>query len=209
MYYPLLLLLLALKLGSAQQCDIAVIPEEKLKEEIKQQSDMAVQWAVENITGSVQQLLDPVVQHLQQHLRLGRSPAHPATSCKEISDKEPNSTCGYYWIQAAKGPLTQKYCDMERERCSVTGGWMQVADIDMRRLSDTCPSGLNLLQEGSKRLCSMSISGGGCSSAVLSVHKVQYSNVCGKIIGYQQKSPDAFSAYHHNPSLTVDDCYVD
>ena len=192
MYCQLFLLLLALRLGSAQQC---VIPEEKLTEEIKRQSDMAVQRAVANITGLVHQLLDPLLRDMQQHLRLGRSPAHPATSCKEIYDKEPSSTCGYYWIQPAKGPLIQKYCDMERERCNVTGGWMRVADIDMRRLSDTCPSGLNLLQVDSKRLCSMNIDGGGCSSAVLSVGKVQYSNVCGRIIGYQQKSPDAFLPY--------------
>ena len=36
-----------------------------------------------------------------------------------------------------------------------------------------------------------------------------HSKVCGKIIGYQQKSPDAFGPYNDNPSLTIDDTYVD
>ena len=86
---------------------------------------------------------------------------------------------------------------------------MRVADIDMRNSSHTCPSGLNTLHVSSKRLCSMKITGGGCSSATLNVHKVQYSNVCGKIIGYQQKTSDAFHPYQLNSALTIDDGYVD
>ena len=33
--------------------------------------------------------------------------------------------------------------------------------------------------------------------------------VFGKIIGYQQKTPDAFGPYYRNRSLTIDDQYVD
>ena len=55
----------------------------------------------------------------------------------------------------------------------------------------------------------MNIAGGGCSSASFSVQGVQYTRVCGKIIGYQQKSPDAFWPYRNNRRLTIDDQYVD
>ena len=55
----------------------------------------------------------------------------------------------------------------------------------------------------------MGIGGGGCSSATLSVHNIQYSQVCGKIIGYQQKTPDAFQPYQYNSRLTIDDGYVE
>ena len=34
-------------------------------------------------------------------------------------------------------------------------------------------------------------------------------HVCGKIIGYQQKTPDAFFPYYSNRRLTIDDGYVD
>ena len=54
---------------------------------------------------------------------------------------------------------------------------MRVANIDMRISSNTCPSGLNTLLVDSKRLCSMNITGGGCSSATLAVQKAQYSHV--------------------------------
>ena len=68
---------------------------------------------------------------------------------------------------------------------------MKVISINVSNTTDSCPSGLKTLTNP-KRLCAMNINGAGCSSAYLDVHGVQYSRVCGKIIGYQQKSPDAF-----------------
>ena len=55
----------------------------------------------------------------------------------------------------------------------------------------------------------MNINGAGCSSTYLNVHGVEYSRVCGKIIGYQQKTPDAFWAYYNNHALTINQTYVD
>jgi hypothetical protein len=55
----------------------------------------------------------------------------------------------------------------------------------------------------------MNIDGGGCSSAYLDVQGVEYSRVCGKIIGYQQKSLDTINAYYNNRALTIDQAYVD
>ena len=261
-----LLVLVALQLGSAQQCGVVVLTEDKLREEInstlttlveeegkrcKEHINTAVQWAVENITGSVQQLLAPILQDLALHKRLGRTSHHPASSCQEIADNDPFSPPGYYWIQTAQRPLVQVYCrlyinsqtnpadsckhvtdidseamsglywiknsegkaiqvhcDMERECGGVTGGWMRVANIDMRRSNNTCPSGLNTLLVDSKRLCSKNIAGGGCSSATLAVQKAQYSLVCGKIIGYQQNTPDGFHPYYAR-STTIDGTYAD
>ena len=68
---------------------------------------------------------------------------------------------------------------------------MRVASINMTDTSSTCPSGLRTLTSP-RRLCAMNIDGGGCSSAVLPVQGVEYSQVCGKIIGYQDKSTEAF-----------------
>ena len=61
-----------------------------------------------------------------------------------------------------------------------------------------------------RRLCGSNNSvSGGCSSAVLPVEGVQYSRVCGKIIGYQQKTPNAFEPYIDNGQTTIDSYYVD
>ena len=55
----------------------------------------------------------------------------------------------------------------------------------------------------------MTVNSAGCSSAVLPAQGVQYSRVCGKIIGYQQKSPDAFWPYQFGGQHTIDSHYVD
>ena len=55
----------------------------------------------------------------------------------------------------------------------------------------------------------MNIDNAGCSSAVFPVEGVEYSRVCGKIIGYQQKSPDAFYPYNHRSQTSINSYYVD
>ena len=85
---------------------------------------------------------------------------------------------------------------------------MRVASVNMTDPSSTCPSGLRTISEDNRRLCAMDIDGVGCSSAVLPVEGVQYSQVCGKIIGYQQKSPDAFHRFISGQT-TIDSNYVD
>ena len=82
---------------------------------------------------------------------------------------------------------------------------MRLASIDMTKTGSTCPSGLRTLTSP-RRLCAKNIDVGGCSSVVLPVQGVEYSRVCGKIIAYQQGSPDAFRpTIFHN----IDSNYVD
>ena len=71
----------------------------------------------------------------------------------------------------------------------------------MRNNSHTCPSGLSLISSP-KRLCDGTSSG--CVSNSFSVQDVQYSHVCGKIIGYQNRLPVAF----HHSSRGIDGDYV-
>ena len=155
-----------------------------------------------------QQMNDTILQEVQSLRHPGRSACYPASSCREIKEDDPSSPSGYYYIRPGSRPLVRAYCDMSRSCGGITGGWMRVTKIDMRNTSDSCPHGLKTLTQP-RRLCAMNIAGGGCSSASFSVQGVQYSRVCGKIIGYQQKSPDAFVRYYRNRHLTIDDQYVD
>ena len=152
----------------------------------------------------------PLVQvYCDMHITcLGESPKHAASSCKEIKELKPKSISGYYWIKTSSNSSTLVYCDMTKTCGGVTGGWMRAIKIDMTNSSHTCPSGLKTLTSP-KRLCAMNINGGGCSSATISLHGVEYTHVCGKIIGYQQKTPDAFGPYYWHRSRTIDDQYVD
>ena len=56
-------------------------------------------------------------------------------------------------------------------------------------------------------MCRRSITSAGCSSATFDLHGISYTRVCGKIIGYQDKSTDAFRSY--NQADTIDDIYID
>ena len=125
----------------------------------------------------------------------------------EILKLTPQSPTGLYWIITDDG-AKQMYCDMERSCNGVAGGWMRVASIDMTDSSSTCPFGLNTIVEDSHTLCARNTDTG-CSSTVFPVEGVQYSRVCGKIIGYQQKSPDAFYPYINGGQTTIDSYYVD
>ena len=86
---------------------------------------------------------------------------------------------------------------------------MQVAELDMTNSSHQCPSGtrlrMDLLQH--RRVCGINFNGAGCSSTMFTVHGIEYKQVCGKIIAYQDASPDTF-----RPSIdsnSIDGIYVD
>ena len=164
-----------------------------------------VKQGMEDKLQGIQHLLSTI---LSLHYNPGYSPSHPAHSCKEIYDRNTSSPSGYYWLESSSEQAIQAYCDMERTCGGVQGGWMKVVSFNMSNSSSFCPSGLKTMTSP-KRLCGMNINGAGCSSAYLNVHGVEYSNVCGKIIGYQQKTPDAFWAYYNNRGLTIDQTYVD
>ena len=160
------------------------------------------------LNATLQEAVGRLQHEIRSLRRPGRSTCYPATSCRQIKEDDPNSPSGYYYVQSGSRSFVRAYCDMTRSCGGITGGWMRVTKLDMRNVSDSCPNGLKTLTQP-KRLCAMNIGGGGCSSTSFSVQDVQYTRVCGKIIGYQQKSPDAFGPYYNNRGLTIDDRYVD
>ena len=158
---------------------------------------------------SILQLVQQETQQEVQLLRLpGSTPSHPATSCKEIKQFSPTAPSGYYWLRGTGDSSIHMYCDMSRSCEGITGGWMRVTRLNMTNSSHTCPAGLKLLTTP-KRVCAKNIDGGGCSSATFNLHDIRYTHVCGKIIGYQQRSTNAFGPYYWNRRLTIDDTYVD
>lgn len=139
---------------------------------------------------------------------LGKDPAHPASSCKEIKEFNPGLPTGYYWIKAGDESSIRVYCDMDRTCGGITGGWMRVANVDMKNTSEECPQGLREITKETKRLCTKNITSRGCSSATFDVYGTQFTHVCGKVIGFQYGTPEAFYPYYHHPTLTIDDAYV-
>ena len=79
---------------------------------------------------------------------------------------------------------------------------MRVANIDMTNTSQNCPSGLSLITSP-KRVSD--IPSTGCVSNDFDIHGVQYSHICGRVIGYQKHAPAAF--LHHSRGIDADYVY--
>ena len=77
---------------------------------------------------------------------------------------------------------------------------MRVANINMTRPNENCPAGFRKVTDSGKTMCGGQSSS--CISTTFSSHGLQYSRVCGKIIGYQYFTTDAFSM--QIPSIVVD-----
>ena len=135
---------------------------------------------------------------------------NPASSCKDIAQ---NSPSGEYWIQTSSSncPI-QLYCDMTSRNCSCNnkGGWTRVDNIDTTDPSQQCPDGFRLVTRTTAplRTCGRPDNIMGCVSNQFPVHGIEYSHVCGRVIGYQLNRPDGFLVYEHNTERTIDDYYA-
>ena len=110
-------------------------------------------------------------------------------SCKDIKTVLPNSPTGYYHINSRN-----IYCNMG-ELCGTGGGWTRLAYLDMSDSTVNCPNGFRLYETGSGgvRACGRPVSSGdSCSpSAKYPSNGITYSQICGRVVGYQYASPDA------------------
>ena len=133
--------------------------------------------------------------------------SNQVTSCAQILKIVPSAPSGYYWLRSANGSTVHVFCDMTLTCKGVGGGWMQVAKLDMTNSSHQCPPGTRLRTNLPKRLCGINSDHPDCTSTIFNVHSVEYRQVCGKIIAYQDAATDAFRSRVN--SLSVDDNYVD
>ena len=139
----------------------------------------------------------------------GQTQASPVTSCRSLS-----SYClsGYYWVRSGNGTAVQVYCDTEGVcGCSNTGGWTRVANLNMSDPSQQCPGEWNLITYNSEptRLCRRGRFGSGCLSAMYSTFGISYSEVCGRVIGYQEGYVDAFEQINSSLPRTIEDPYLE
>ena len=203
------------------EAKVVVMGREELAEEITAQIAAALPESKECVTSEnvteivrketdklcskVKQLIEPIAEKLALLEQPGHFPSHPASSCKEIIEIESNSPSGYYWLRASNGSAVRIFCDMTRTCGGVTGGWMKVAELNMNDTTHQCPSSLNTHIQSRKRLCARKVNAAGCSSVNYPTQGIGYSEVCGKVIGYQFASTDG-AAYVGG---SIDGPYID
>ena len=126
------------------------------------------------------------------------------TSCQDIKIKHPNIPSGIYLIVTSDGETQHVYCHME-ELCSSGGGWTRIAYLDMSDSTEECPPGFRLYQSGSVRACGrQSSNSAGCQSVKFPSYG-KYSQVCGRVVGYQHGTPNAVYSGHND----INSHYVD
>lgn len=89
---------------------------------------------------------------------------------------------------------------------------MRLADLDMKNTGENCPENFQVWTQTdpSLRLCRTTETRAGCVGTVFPANGVSYSHVCGRVIGYQDRTPNAFFPYDRsNPRPTIDGVYVD
>ena len=207
---------------------VIVLTKDEMKREIKTQiteactMEKSQQQTCSNSSSteaSVIQKLDEISTKLEATMNKlislhqpGKTASHPAISCAEIYDYNSTTPSGYYWLKDSSNTAIRVFCDMTLTCKGVGGGWMQVMKLNMTNSSHQCPTGTRLRTDLSKRLCGINFSGRGCSSTTFDVHGIEYMQVCGKIIAYQDASTDAFGANNYYPAranANLDGNYVD
>ena len=155
-------------------------------------SNDEIQTARRNITQDVKQIIRERV----------------LSTCNRFLLTDPIAPSGLYNItDSTTGNRVQIYCEMDGSRWEGTGGWYRIAYLDMTDPSQSCPrtlaSIINPVRSCGRR------SSSGCDSVVYASHGIPYTQICGRLVGYQYGSTEAFWYYNHRSGVTIDSPFVD
>ena len=123
----------------------------------------------------------------------GREAACPATSCRAIAEQQPQLPSGDYWVTNSSGAAVQVYCDLTGECCGDIPGGARIGYLNMSDPNQTCPEPWTEYQGPNLRRACGRVRLNGSSSVFFPTNGVQYSRVCGRIIGYQYGRPEALN----------------
>ena len=136
---------------------------------------------------------------------LGEGPDNPAGSCKHLAVQRSDSPSGYYWIGNETSSI-EVYCEMDHTPCDTTRGWTQIVNFTVQDNTTECPGEFELVNGTSGYACERPDTAvTGCSSAYFSVHGIEYTQISGRVYGYQVGYAYGFYDYY---AYTIDDPYL-
>ena len=152
--------------------------------------------------------LKKIYQLLEEHANVTGNCEEPPllSSCDAILSKWPNSPSGYYNLSDVNGHTRHVYCHMET-LCGKGGGWRRIASLDMTDPNEKCPTPFGTYSQNGARACGRPANSYGCASITFPSSDIRYSQVCGKVIGYQKGFPDG--AYRKISDITINSAYID
>ena len=136
-----------------------------------------------------------------------------------IIDTPMNDTCPPE-LEAVRNELLQNISDILADRfnnfsipeCGGSG-WRRVAYLNMTDPDQSCPDAWRPYeQDPTTRACGRQLSdNASCNSVMYSTDEYEYTQVCGRITGYQYASPDAGNHYSYIPTQgdEINEPYLD
>ena len=139
----------------------------------------------------------------------GHMKHQPTVSCRQMKTKDPARGTGTYYTMF-KGQYIPVFCNMG-VLCDSNDGWTRIAHLNMNDKTQSCPPGFYQFTAGTKRACGRRQNAGAgiCQSAYFSSMGIKYSQLCGRIYGYQYKSPDGVFNGNNYTQDRIDAAYVD
>ena len=136
------------------------------------------------------------------------APSSPLlSSCDAILSKWPNSPSGYYSLTDVNGHTRHVYCHMET-LCGKGGGWRRIASLNMTDPNEKCPTQFRTYSSGGIRACGRPVTNSGsCVGITFPSRDMKYSQLCGKVIGYQVGRTDGAAAFYS--SKDINSAYID
>uniref|UniRef100_A0A1X7VIX1 Fibrinogen C-terminal domain-containing protein n=1 Tax=Amphimedon queenslandica TaxID=400682 RepID=A0A1X7VIX1_AMPQE len=157
----------------------------------KMSAETILQLLNTTIFNDIQQTVDELLE-----LQHGVSFFHPI-SCESIKELQPNSLTGYYYINSRK-----IYCNMD-ELCGQEGGWTRIAYLDMSDITQNCPEEFSGYVN--YRVCGLPYnSNGTCRSVKFLTGNKSYTQICGRVLGYQRGTTDGIRS-----NTSIDSPYLD
>lgn len=114
---------------------------------------------------------------------------NPASSCKQISEQQPNAPSRDYWLKQGGGDASLVFCNMDLSACSGAPpqGWTQVVNLTINKTTTECPGEFQLSTFPDFGCGRHNDTVEGCSSAYFTVHGVSYTQVSGRVYGLYEK----------------------
>ena len=162
---------------------------------------------LETTSTSTAGVVDDMLLMIQELLTIYNDSMRLPYSCKQAKAKRPNSPSGVYLLgNASGGTPYHAYCKMGT-LCGSGGGWTRLAYLDMTDATQSCPTGFRYYQTGSFRACGRYSAG--CVSVTFPSHGIRYSQICGRVVGYQYGHTDAVNNPLASYSNGLNSYYVD
>ena len=171
---------------------------------------VSLQSQVSSLSSDLNKLSRLLAKHVNMTLDdEEEDPSSPLLfSCDAILSKWPNSPSGYYNLADVNGHTRHVYCHMET-LCGKGGGWRRIASLNMTDPNEKCPTQFRTYSSGGVRACGRPVTNSGsCAGITFPSRDIKYSQLCGKVIGYQDGTTDGAAAYFANKDI-INSAYID